>query len=193
MRQAARTAEIVQAAAHLWADRGYHGVGVEELSQTVGLQRGALYHYIGSKEELLHEVVRQAICRLLDRTSDDEELLPAERLRALSRTLMREISEHQAEWTVFFREISWLTGARRDEIFAMREEYEQLWVRVLESGVACGDLRPVDPVLVKGILGMHNYSYLWLRPDGPLSPTEIADIFTNTVLHGIDREAISGG
>lgn len=185
MRKQDREAQIVAAAAELWARNGYHGTGVEELSQAVGLQRGALYHHIGSKEALLHEVCRRAITRLLDQTVDDSRSGPDDRLRALSRGLMEDIAAHQAEWTVFFREIAFLTGDRRDEIFALRDQYEKVWLAVIEDGAAEGVFRSADRLLVKGLLGMHNYSYLWFRPGGALTPSKVADIFTDALLQGL--------
>jgi TetR/AcrR family transcriptional regulator, cholesterol catabolism regulator len=40
-------------------------------------------------------------------------------------------------------------------------------------------------VLVKGLLGMHNYSYLWMREDGRLTPEEVADRFCDILLGGL--------
>ena len=187
MRQTARAPTIIHAAAELWAVKGYHGAGIEELSQAVGLQRGALYHHIGSKEALLHEVARQAIVRLLGVSNAIPSLPATERLRQLSRTLIADIAVHQSEWTVFFREMGWLTGERRAEIFDLRARYEELWLKTLEQGAACGELRCVDPLVVKGILGMHNYTYLWLRPDGRLTAESIADLFVEVLLRGLEQ------
>ncbi|HLU55690.1 MAG TPA: hypothetical protein VKZ81_09520 [Pseudonocardia sp.] len=50
-------------------------------------------------------------------------------------------------------------------------------------------LRPVSPLLVKGILGMLNYTYLWFEADGRLSPEELADEYVDTLLQGIRRSA----
>jgi AcrR family transcriptional regulator len=181
-----RKAEIVRAAAELWAASGYHGTGVEELSRAVGLQRGALYHHIGSKEALLHEVGRTAIERLLETSAVDVEIAqPEERFRRLSRGLLHDIASNLAEWTVFFREVGWLTGPQRQEIFALRERYEQRWCAALADGAAEGAFRPLDSLDVKAILGMHNYSYLWLRPDGDRSPEDIAERFSDLILDGI--------
>ncbi|MCW2838117.1 MAG: TetR/AcrR family transcriptional regulator, partial [Marmoricola sp.] len=44
----------------------------------------------------------------------------------------------------------------------------------------------VEPIVVKGILGMFNYSYLWLRPGRGLSPEAIADLFVNVLERGLD-------
>lgn len=182
-----RKAAIRVAAAELWAASGYHGTGIEELSQSVGLRRGALYHHIGSKEGLLYEVSRAAIVRLLDATHDDPTASAEDRLRALSRQLMVDIAAHLAEWTVFFREVPWLTGEWRAEVFELRDRYEAIWQSVLDDGVATGEFRPLGSLAVKGILGMHNYAYLWLRPHGRLRPEEVADQFLEVLLGGVRR------
>ncbi len=60
-----------------------------------------------------------------------------------------------------------------------------LWRQALDRGVAAGALRPAPPLLVKGILGMLNYTYLWFEPDGELSPEELADEYVDLLLRGI--------
>jgi AcrR family transcriptional regulator len=178
---------ILRISAELFARNGYHGTGINELSKAVGLGRGALYHYIGSKETLLYEISKTQVDRmnafaesLLARDLDAEP-----QLRALARELLRNIAEHRAEWTVFFREYSALTGEWRDRVVAARERYEAHWRQTLQQGAREGVFAPVPPLLVKGILGMFNYSYLWYEPAGPISPDELADEFLDALLNGI--------
>src|SRR5436309_3637837 len=54
--KSSRREEILQIAARLFAENGYHGTGIAELGEAVGLGKGALYHHIGSKEDLLYEI-----------------------------------------------------------------------------------------------------------------------------------------
>src|SRR3954451_8057433 len=49
----ARRETIIDTSAPLFARRGYHAAGITELCDANDLGKGALYHYIGSKEELL--------------------------------------------------------------------------------------------------------------------------------------------
>ena len=49
----ARRHEIVDASAKVFAERGYHATSTTELCEANGIGKGALYYYIGSKEELL--------------------------------------------------------------------------------------------------------------------------------------------
>lgn len=180
-------ARVLAIAADLFARQGYHGTGIAELGEAVGLGRGALYHYIGSKEAVLYAISKDQVDkmngdaeRLLDQGLDPEELL-----RQLARGLLRNIVEHRAEWAVFFREYTALTGERRDHVIAARERYESYWRQALDIGVRGGVLRPTPRLLVKGILGMLNYTYLWLEPDGELTPDQVADMFLDALIDGI--------
>jgi AcrR family transcriptional regulator len=179
---------ILQAATELFAVNGFHGTGVAEIGARAGLGRGALYHHITNKQKILYEVL--SVC------ADDEMLdyadavadadVPAdEKLRSLSRQLMRAIANHRLEWTVFFREFAALEGEYRTDVQRRRAHYERLWNTVIDEGRATGVFRQVDPVVVNGVLGMYNYAYLWLEPGGRLAPEEIADAFCNVLLNGL--------
>lgn len=180
---------VIAKAAELWARNSYHGTGIAELCDAVGLGRGALYHYIGSKEALLYRISKTQLDRMNDQA---EELLraglPAEELlRELARGLLRNIATHRAEWTVFFREYIALTGENRDHIVAARERYEGYWRQALDRGVAEGTLRPLPKLFVKGILGMLNYTYLWFAAEGPITPEQLGDDFIDTLLDGMRK------
>lgn len=160
------------------------------MGETVGLGRGALYHHIGSKEDLLYEISMEHVINLL-RTGKEilaRDLSAEEKLRLLARSLMLTIADNLPELTVFFADARDLRGRRRREVWQKREDFEALWTAILEQGEQEGKFQHVDPLLVKGILGMFNYSYLWLRPHGR-KPEEIADTFSDVVIRGLNPQA----
>lgn len=178
---------VLIAAAELFAENGYHATGIAELSETVQLSRGTLYHYIDGKETLLF-LISSAQVQLLTREASEivaSDGSAEERLRRLAGSLLANIAAHRNEWVVFFREFRALSNERLDEIIAARDQYEQFWYELMaEWSRSTGAAEP-DPTLVKGMLGMFNYAYLWYRRDGAQEAEEIADTFFDVLLHGI--------
>lgn len=176
-------ARILKTAAQLFAKRGYHAVGMSELQDAVQLGRGALYHHIRSKEDLLYDISREYITDLKSHAETlRDEKDPRERVKRLGRHLLLKIASHQAELTVCFREVQALTDPRRSEVLEIHSAYERTWRDTMIDGADQGHFRPYDPIVLKGVLGMYFYSYLWMRPDGPLGPELIAERFNELAL-----------
>ncbi|MBL7488174.1 TetR/AcrR family transcriptional regulator [Frankia sp. AgB1.9] len=184
---AALRQRILDEVTRLFVEKGYHGVGIQEISDAVGLKRGGLYHHIGSKELLLFEIsmtlLRQATEITEPIVADDGP--PDARLRALARALLRHHLTHGDGWSVAIHEARFLSDEHRKEVIAARDEFEQIWRDVLDEGAARGLWRPVDGVDVRGILGTFNSAARWLRPDGPLPPEQIADRYVDLLLDGL--------
>jgi AcrR family transcriptional regulator len=167
---------VIRAAAQLFAERGYHAVSMNDIQEAVQLGRGALYHHIRSKEDLLYDIVREYIADLAEFGAQlDRDLDARERIQILGRHLVLKIAAYKAELTVCFREVQSLTGPRQSEVVSLHAKYERVWRDVLVDGAEAGVLRPYDPIVLKALLGMYFHSFLWIRPSGSLSPEAIAE------------------
>lgn len=183
-----RRAEISSIAARLFAEHGYHATGMAELGEAVGLGRGALYHHISSKEELLFEISSRHVEDMVvfgETLLERADIGAVDKLRALSARLMRTIADNLPELTVFFRDAASLTGGRRTQVIELRDRFEDVWAGVVAQGVDEAAFRSLDPVAIKGMLGLHNYSYIWLSSDGRLSPEEISEVFCDLLFAGL--------
>jgi AcrR family transcriptional regulator len=182
---------IRRKAARLFAENGFDATGIQELSEAVGLGRGALYHHIGNKEQLLFDIITSSVIEVVEEAEAlvEEPLGAEEKVRRLSRMMMATVAGHLPEWTVFFRELEALRGPLLREALAWRQRFEDVWTQVIEDGVRSGEFRPLDPVVVKGILGMHNYAHVWLRPRGRLGPDDISEVFCDLLLTGLRTDA----
>ena len=52
---------LLAAATRLFAEQGYDRTSVQEIVEAAGVTKGALYHYFGSKDDLLHEVYARVL------------------------------------------------------------------------------------------------------------------------------------
>jgi AcrR family transcriptional regulator len=170
------TSERVQAAAlTLFAERGYHGTGIRQLADAAGLSSASLYHYMGTKEELLVAIMRSSLTELLEAARDVAGIAdPGERLVALVRLHVRTHATAPEQTRVVDDEVNALSTEARAEVVALRDRYEALWQSALDEGVARGDFR-IGSVAVarRAILEMCSGVARWWTPDGELDLEEL--------------------
>ena len=89
---------------------------------------------------------------------------------------------------VFLHEFPALTGERAEQFRQRRRAYEQRVEAVLQAGVDAGEFRDLEPRLTAmAWFGMHNYTYLWLKPGGELSARDVAKPFADIFMRGITK------
>lgn len=174
---------LIAVAARLFAARGYHAIGMAELGDTLGFSRGAIYHHVAGKEDLLDEICSRYMSELGAGARAIAEATPgpAERLQRLGSHLVGVIFQRQAELTVCFRELEALTGERRRKVLDLHSAYEQVWRATLVEGAEAGLFKPYTHFRLKAFLGMFYYSYLWVRPERAETQEEIAATFNEIV------------
>ena len=184
----ARTEAIIDTSARVFAQRGYHATGITELCTANDLGKGALYHYIGSKEELLaaiHDRVMDEVMVGAERVAEAGGS-PPEQLAMLGDELLDVIHRYPDHVWVFLHEFPALTGERAERFRGRRREYERRVEAVIQAGVDTGEFREVQPRLTAmAWFGMHNYTYLWLKAGGRLSARDVAKPFAEIFMHGI--------
>jgi TetR/AcrR family transcriptional regulator, cholesterol catabolism regulator len=184
----ARRQTIVDTSAKVFARRGYHATGITELCDANELGKGALYHYIGSKEELLaaiHDRVMDEVMAGAERVAAAGGS-PSAQLAMLGDELLDVIHRYPDHVWVFLHEFPALTGERAERFRKRRRAYEKQVEAVLRAGAAAGEFRELDVRLTSmAWFGMHNYTYLWLKPSGRLSARDVAKPFGEIFMHGI--------
>jgi AcrR family transcriptional regulator len=186
----ARRQAIIDTSAPVFARHGYHATGIMDLCAANNLGKGALYHYIGSKEELLaaiHDRVMDEVMLGADRVARAGGS-PPQQLAMLGQELLDVIHRYPDHVWVFLHEFPALTGERAAQFRQRRRKYEQRVEAVLQAGVDSGEFRDVEPRLTTmAWLGMHNYTYLWLKAGGRLSARDVAQPFAEIFMRGITK------
>jgi TetR/AcrR family transcriptional regulator, cholesterol catabolism regulator len=188
----ARRQVIIDTSAPVFAQHGYHATGIMQLCAANDLGKGALYHYIGSKEELLaaiHDRVMDEVMLGAERVAEAGGS-PSQQLAMLGDELLDVIHRYPDHVWVFLHEFPALTGERAETFRQRRHAYEQRVEAVLQAGVDTGEFRDLEPRLTAmAWFGMHNYTYLWLKRGGELSARDVAKPFADIFMLGITNPA----
>jgi AcrR family transcriptional regulator len=188
--------EIVRAAAAAFGEVGYRTATLDAVAERAGLSKVTLYRYVSSKEELLSLVVERTIAtfRAGLRQLVEQHRPADETLRRIIRYQVTLLTEHLPFLTVFFAEESTLPLPLAAAARRAKREYDRTIERVVREGIQAGRLRALPPTLVVfGILGMCNWLHKWYRPQGPLSPGQIADVFVDVLERGYLAGGRAGG
>lgn len=189
-----RRTEIVAAAAEMFKRHGYRGTKLGDVAEALNLDRASLYYYVGSKEELFHEVVGGAVetnAATAEQIRDAPGTAP-EKLRRLITELMISYGEAYPFLYVYIQEN--LGNAARDrsdwarEMARHNKRYENAVVAIVAAGIQEGTLRTgTQPwVIAFGIIGMVAWSNRWFNPNESTVPAaEIGAAYAEALLSGL--------
>jgi len=193
-----RYGEIVEAAGRLFAEKGFDGTSLQDISVAVGVLKGSLYHYITSKEDLLAEVVRvgqQGITENLELCNHFKGE-PLEQLVAFAygHVVLNATPDRLIRGVVYLRDGDKLSQEKRDELIKRRDEYDRYLRSILRSGQERGLVDPdVNPRTCSfAILGVVTSYIRWYHPGGPMSTHELGREFAAFSLAAV-REHLGHG
>ncbi len=181
-------AEIVQAAAQIFREKGYHATSMQDIADAVHLQKASLYHHVESKQEILLEILDHALDRM---TTDitavvNSDHSPTEKLRLALRAYTTILTEDRDLAAVLLLEYRGLDTGLRARHIARRDQVDRLWRQIVESGIDAGEFRSVDPAMTSfALLGVQNWMITWFHQDGRLTSTQTADGFADLFLKGL--------
>ncbi|WP_329193954.1 MULTISPECIES: TetR/AcrR family transcriptional regulator [unclassified Streptomyces] len=180
---------LLAVATRLFAERGYDRTSVQEIVEAAGVTKGALYHYFGSKDDLLHEVYARML-RLQQQRLDaiaDSGAPVEERLRAAAADVVVTTIENLDDAAIFFRSMHQLSREKSKQVRAERRRYHERFRALVEEGQRTGvfsGATPADLVVDYHFGSVHHLS-TWYRADGPLTPQQVADHLADLLLRAL--------
>jgi len=184
-----RQAQIFEAAARIFCEKGFDKASMGDISAALGLTKAGLYHHIRSKEDLLYEIMSYGMDlfeqKVLNRVVAIDD--PLDRIRATLRGHVLLVTrDRPKEITVILHESNALKGRYRDRINARKKRYVKFLERTFRELVKSGAARRIDPsVATFAMLGMINWIYQWYRPGGRLDETALAETLSDLFLGGV--------
>jgi AcrR family transcriptional regulator len=181
---------LLREALALFARQGYERTTVRDLARAVGIQSGSLFHHFATKEELFCAALGEAIVLNTEllRAALGGARTPRSRLRALVRAELEFIHGGSGgALALLFHEWRSLGEANRSRLLALREQYEGLWLQVLDEARAAKLLR-IDPRLARRLLaGALAWTFHWYDPRSGPDLESIADAALKLVAPAPER------
>jgi AcrR family transcriptional regulator len=150
--------KLLETALLLFAERGFHGVSVRDITAKVGVKASALYAHWSSKEQLLtelmhlgHQLHRDALRDAVDVAAPS----PSDQLRALVEAHARSHATYPMLARVCASDVHVLSPDSLSTVLAMRLEVISLFMNTIEAGMLSGEFGSGDPfLLTAAITGM---------------------------------------
>ncbi|MFK7896836.1 MAG: TetR/AcrR family transcriptional regulator [Myxococcota bacterium] len=188
--RAEREAEILASARAVFSERGYGDAAVAEIAERSGVVEGTVYSYFETKRALLIAVMKSFFEELI---ADTESGLAAvrgteNRLRFVIRRHLETFTSDLGLCRVIIREARPDVALYDEAILDLNRRYTGIGLRVLEEGVAGGDLRPgIAPSVIRDLIygGIEHAVWRFLFSDGELEMGLLADQLAEAVLGGI--------
>ncbi|SIS45664.1 TetR/AcrR family transcriptional regulator [Salimicrobium flavidum] len=179
--------DIIQTALELFDTYGFHRVSVNQIVKAAGTSKGGFYHYFQSKDELLFVIHDTFITYVLKEAevATNTHHSPTDQIQAIIQAFVHVFDLYQSHITVFYQESNYVDSSYEEEINRKRDRFKEKIFTVVKEGQEQREFRHELPAEVTGmaILGMVNWINKWYRRDGEYTIEQIADVFTDLVLH----------
>ena len=177
--------EILQAAAELFMEFGYAATSIDAVAQRLGATKGRIYHHYKSKADLFIDVQIAAMTRI---NSQIEPIArgpgsTVERLSAMAlrhmQILLTELPMQKVAVQGLERHLIGASSAakRMRSVVKMRDDYEQMFVELIDDGVREGVFVDMPAKLTaKPFFGALNWATVWFNQRRLQSAEAIDDI-----------------
>ena len=167
-------AALLEAAARLFDERGYHGTSIRDIARATGVTPGAIYSHHASKADLLLAVYEEGVRRIAERVEEAvaREASPRARLGAAAEAHLETLLDGSAFASVVVRVLPRDVPEAEEQLVRLRDGYERRFSRLVE------DLPGIEPrrrrALRLALFGALNASQIWYRPGKGQAPHTIA-------------------
>jgi AcrR family transcriptional regulator len=178
---------ILALAVDAFSGLGYASASMAQLAQACGTSKARLYHYFPSKEAVLFEALDRYTRRLLERVRlvQARGLAPRDELRALLHALMAEYHDSRAHLVSLLDDVKFLGEPQRHRIESTQRQVVEAVADTLDRLAPGRFTRPQRKPATMALLGMVNFTFAWLRPDGPMTHAQYADLVADLWERGV--------
>ena len=181
--------EILETAAQIFSEKGFHATSMQEIAHAVNLQKASLYHHVSGKQEILLALLDQALDILISEISvvvEAPQTSPQTKIRQAMQVYLQILTSQRGLAAVLLFEHRSLNANLRSRHIPRRDRFEGLWRGLIQDGVESGVFVCRDTAqAARALLGVMNWTITWYRDDGPQDSTDIAEQYAEIFLNGL--------
>lgn len=179
--------QLLRAAAEVFAEQGFDRASIRAVAERAELSVAGLYHYVGSKDELLYFIQFNVFDSLLARYQEQAARLPEpeDRLKLLISNHLTRFLSNMAELVVCSREIDRLHGDFRKRVGERQRAYFKLAVDLFTELASKHHGSSVSPrTSALAMFGAINWVHTWYRPTKGPSAQRLSRSFATLFIEG---------
>lgn len=189
--------QILDAAAALFAERGYSLTRLSDIAERAGMHLTGLYYYYDNKEELVSDIICHVPARVAAGLKDALDALPAsagkrQRLETAFTVYLSHILKDDDYVRADHRIVAQISPEVRERAINISRDINAIWRTLLDEAAAAGEIRTdIDMTMLRMLmLGSMNWAVEWFRAD--ISPPErLADTMKILFFQGAGPQKIS--
>ncbi len=190
---------ILDGAAQCFADQSYSAASMATVAAKVGASKARIYHYYDSKEALLFDLLDRYTQRLLAVVGETEahaqrqKMNDRQALHELVRAFLAEYENSATRHVALLNDTKFLSDAvdaalgksQRDLILQRQRDIVIAFTRFLRCAYPDRLTDANQSAITMMLMGMINWTFTWLRPDGPMSYADFAGEVIRTLERGL--------
>jgi AcrR family transcriptional regulator len=188
--QRRRAPQIIEAAARVFAEHGFHGATTQDIADVLGIKQASLYYYFSSKEAALELVCLKGVEGFFDvaKAIAARPERATKRLTLLIKSHLSPLVDRPDFVRVFLNERQHLPRESRRRIGRWSRGLERIFEDVITEGVKRGEFRADlnARLATLAILGMCNAASNWHRKESTDIPRAAAE-FAQLVISGMGK------
>lgn len=188
-----RENQILDAAAALFLEKGYHTTSTVEIAQKAGVVEGTIFRYFATKRDLMFKVAERAYKETIADFDGQLDGISGtwNRLRYMAWRHLKSIHDQPAIHKLVQYEIKQDPEYRSSTIFHLNRAYTRRTMETIEAAIQSGEFISSIPVrLIRDVIygAIEHHVWRYVRGEGPLDIDETANHITNLIHYGLSAK-----
>ncbi len=187
-----RKQQIIEAAAAVFARKGFYQASMDDIVQESGLSKGGLYWHFNSKDDIITAVLDQFFSAEMDEIAEilTAPIAASEKIRQLMQQMMadtvEELTAYLNIWLEFYA-VAARGGTFRERMLVYLQQFTELLATLIQQGIDAGEFQPVEArdIAVTAIAQFEGLILLWAIDPERVDLLKLAETAVNLLLNGL--------